>query len=608
MANTSVSLVSLDFDTLKSSLKTYLSTQSQFRDYDFEGANINVLLDILSYNTYLNAFYLNMVSTEMFLDSAQLKNSVVSRAKELNYTPRSYKSSKNVLVCQFPQSNLTSLSIPAGTNFSGKNSNNSYNFITEQSQIVYPSGGFFTANVNVFEGSYTTDAYVIDYTIEGQRYPLVNPTADTSSLIVTVLENNAANVTIFQQATNLFGLNAKSNVYFIQAGANSQYEVIFGDGILGRIPLNNSVIRMDYVFTSGTDGNGCKNFILNDNLGVVNGLGSAIIPSIVSGASYGGANSESIESIRFNAPRSYQTQNSAVTTNDYKMLILSNFPDIKNVYVYGGETVTNSVQFGRVLISPITYSGSFLSQNEKSDIITFISNKNTVGITPAIVDPDFLYILVNSTIKYDTKSTKLSQSDIYNIVSNQIIAFNSANLIDFNKQFNISRFETAINAADSSIITNDITLTMMKSVSPAFNTLVYMNIFYHNSILPGSMSSSTFLSGNRSVKYTDYNPNNNTFSIKQSVTPGNGITLQNTTNNVYLVDLTNPQYSVYTIAGSINYITGMISLNQIIVNDFLSSSGIQFYSLPFAQDVQAYNNDIIQINIASGITINVVGV
>ena len=595
MANSSISLVSLDFDDLKNSLKTFLQSQSQFTDYNFDGSSISVLLDLLSYNSYLNAFYLNMVMSESFLDSAQLRGSVVSRAKELNYTPRSYKSSKATVSLQLNQGGLTSLTIPSGIQFNGKNANAAYTFTTNNSVVVYPSGGYFTANLDIYEGTYVNDVYVVDNTIQNQRFILSNQNVDTDTIIVLATENSGQTITTFTQALSLYGLNSTSNVYFLQAVNDSSYELVFGDGVFGRAPLNGAIIGATYRVSNGTDADGSTNFNMIDVLPV-----SGTVTTI--SASSGSANAESMDSIRYNAPRQYQTQERAITAADFKSLVLSNYTNVKACHVFGGETVSGSIDYGKVYISPLSYSGSTLSLSEKADIVNFLLQRCTVGITPTIVDPDFLYLQVNTTVKYDPNSTVLASSDINQTVADAINSYNSTYLEDFDTTFSFSRFEQAINNSDPSIFSNQTTVTLKKIASPMLNTPVYISINYRNSINPATVSSSKFLSIGREYYFTDYNPNNNTFTIQQSV---NGSTVINSTNTIYLVDITNPQYPVYTNYGTVDYITGAISVNQITISDFYNSPGIIFYATPVNQDVTSSQNDVIEIDIAEGTTITV---
>lgn len=294
MANSSLTLSSLDFDTLKNNLKKFLSSQDIFKDYNFEGSNINVLLDVLSYNSYLNSFYLNMIASEMFLDSAQKYDSIVSHAKELNYVPRSASHSVADISFTLETKDLNNkLTIPKGTKFYGTNSNGTFNFVTDQiSTYVSVNDTFSVANLLIKEGSYFQDSYIMNYDLENQRFLISNKNIDISSISVNVSENYGANVTEFQKVNTLYNLDTFSNVYFIQAAENNLYEITFGDGLFGRRPLNEALITVKYIITNGSDGNGVKAFSLSDDLGFLNG-GTANPSTItVNRESQGGANQE----------------------------------------------------------------------------------------------------------------------------------------------------------------------------------------------------------------------------------------------------------------------------------------------------------------------------
>lgn len=601
MANNSISLVSLDFDTLKAQLKQYLKGQAQFSDYDFDGSNMSVLLDILTYNTHLNAFYLNMVASEMFLDSAQLRNSIVSIAKALNYTPRSAKSARANITCTFQQSGLNSFTIPTGTRFTGKNSNGSYTFVTNEPTVLYPSNGVFQAKLAIYEGSLITDAFVTDYSVEGQRFILTNDTIDTDSIVVVVSEDDGQQNTIFQKATSLFGVQSNSAVYFVQATDDSRYEIQFGDGVLGRRPKDGSTIVAQYRITSGVLGNGTTNFVLNDNLGAYNGYGSAIIPAIVvNDSGYGGAEAESLEEIKYRAPRSYQTQERAITTNDFTTLVTQQYQTIKSVYVYGGDQVTNQPVFGTVFVAPITFTGNLLSAQEKLEIEAYLKDRATIGITPSVVDPDYLYIILTTNVTYDSASTTLSPTDIQAAVKQAISTFNTNELTDFNTELKLSKLETAINSSDQSILNNTTECVLKKVFRTNVLQRTFPTISYRNPIVPGTITSSSFLSGGRKYQYTDYNPNLNTLGV---AVEGNNAEITNSTNTVYLKDITNPATITYTAAGTCDYLQGTLALNAITLTSLEGANGIEFYAKPQEQDIQSKQNDVITIDIQAGVTV-----
>jgi len=605
MANNSISLVDLDFDTLKQNLKTYLKAQPQFTDYDFDGSNMSVLLDVLTYNTHLNAFYMNMVASEMFLDSAQLRNSVISKSKELNYIPRSAKSSEAEITVSFPQSGLSVFAIPFGTKFTGRASNGTFTFATDRSYVLYPSGNRFTGNVTIYEGGYFSDAFVYDSSIEAQRFIMSNDNIDTDSLTILVSENDGQTNTYFTRAENLYGLNSSSTAYFLQATEDTRYEVVFGDGVLGRKPNNSALVYATYRVCSGSDADGSTNFTLDDNLGPVNGIGAINANITVVNPGSGGAAAESIESIRFNAPRHYQTLGRAVTMDDYKTLVLNNFTEVKAVNVYGGESVQGSVQFGRVFVVPVTFSGAPLSVIEKDNIEAFLRDKCTMGITPVVTDPDYLYLIVTTKVKYNSALTINTPSDIAGLVSAAINTYDTDSLTNFDIEFQTSRLDAAINGADTSISSNETTVVMRKSVEVELNAESYIDVNYRNPIVPGSFSSTKFISGNRTFQYTDYNHLNNTLSVKQI---SNGkVEITNSSTAVYLKDVTSPGYETYSVAGTINYDTGVISLNKISIVGFVESSSVEFYAAPLNLDIKAVDNDLIQIDIEN-LNIDVVAI
>ena len=603
MANTSINLTSLDFDTYKANLQAYLQNQPQFSDYNFAGSNISVLLDILAYNTYQNAFYLNMVASEMFLDSAQLVSSVISKAKELNYVPRSYTSAVSFLNLVFPQNGLNTFTIPQGTRFTGKNSNTSYTFVTKQATVVYPQSNTFVANnLPIYEGIYINDSFVVDYSVQNQQFILSNKTIDTSSLVVSVSENNGVSNSLFSYSSSLFGVANTSNVYFIQATQNNLYQIVFGDGIFGRTPKNGAIVYANYISTSGSDGNGVQAFNLADNLGPVNGQQSAIIPIITTiNSSYNGANSESIDSIRYNAPRSYQTQERAVTVNDYVNLIVQNFPDIKNAHVFGGE-LANTVSYGQVFISTAAYSGFNLSDSEKAQIVSFLSTRNVLGITPVVIDPDYLYLNVTSSVKYKSSATTLTATGIQTLVSNTIVQYSNTNLNDFDTEFRFSDFLSTISNTDASIFSNETSVTMKKIIQPALNITTYATINYRNPINVGSVYSSSFLNNGRTYQYTDYNPNANNIAISQS---NSGLVASSLSNLIYLTDITAPGQYVYSPGGTVDYTAGTVTLSPFTITDYLGAGGVIMYATPSNENVKSYKNDILTIDTANGINISV---
>ena len=309
MANSSLTLSSIDFDTLKTNFKEFLKTQSVFKDFDYEGSNINTLLDVMSYNSYLNSFYLNMAASEMFLDSAQQYDSIVSHAKELNYIPRSATSSSANVTLTMETSGITgAMSVPKGTRFSGTNSNGVFVYTTNEAQSITSGNTTYTlSDLTIKEGDYLSDTYVVDGDIERQQFLINTVDVDTSSITVHLIENNGASNTEYTKKETLFGLGSDSKVFFVQASQNNLYEIVFGDGTFGKKPTNGSTVLINYRVSTGADADGINIFTLLDDLGPTN---SGVVSSYqltVNQNSGGGSAQEDAESIRFAAPRYFAT-------------------------------------------------------------------------------------------------------------------------------------------------------------------------------------------------------------------------------------------------------------------------------------------------------------
>jgi hypothetical protein len=603
MANNSISLVNLDFDTLKTQLKTYLRAQPQFTDYDFDGSNMSVLLDILTYNSHLNAFYLNMVLSEMFIDSAQLRGSVASIAKALNYTPRSARSSKATITARFPQSGLSTFTIPRNTRFTGRNSQGSFQFLTNETVVLFPVANAFVANnLDIFEGSRVVDTFVLNRSVENQRFIISNSTVDTDSIEVFVSETGGITQTEYTKAISLFDLDAQSKIYFVQA-TDTSYEVVFGDGVFGSVPADGSIISVSYRISSGTAGNDCTNFILNDNLGAVNGFGSSIIPSItVLTNSIGGAAEETIEEIRFRAPRSFQTQERAITVNDFITTVTQQFPAIRTINAYGGEEVLDAPRFGTVYIVPITFTGELLSQEERRNIEAFLKTKTNLGVTPVVINPEFLFVDINTVVRYNPSGTSLTGRDIETLVKQAIEDFNETQIREFNSELNLSKLQTEINDASDTIVGNQTSLLIRKVFTPRLGERVFPLFNFRNEIVPGTVISSAFNSAGRILRYTDVNPQINTLEVTFDTM---GANVLNTTNVLYLSDVTNPSTVTYSVAGEIDYTNGVVTMNSIIVTDLQDTPGIELTARPKNDDIFSTLNDVINIDSEVGIKIEV---
>jgi len=576
-ANSSLNLASLDFDTLKQNFKTFLASQSVFKDYNFDGSNINVLLDVMAYNSYLNSFYLNMVASEMFLDSAQKYDSMVSHAKELNYIPSSNRSSTADISFSLETSGLSgSLTIPKETKFVGTNSNGSFTFTTDQTTSWSSSNSTYAiANLQIYEGIYFQDTYLIDYNQEAQKFIISNPDIDTSSLTVTVVEDNGQTNTNFTQKTTLFGLKSDSEIFFLQAAQNNKYEIVFGDNLFGRYPKNNALVIANYRLSKGSNADGVSSFTLADNLDLVNN--GSINPPLninVNTNSVGGALQENIESIRYHAPRYFATQQRAVATDDFSSLILSEFGGVINdVNIYGGETLTIP-QYGRVVVNVQPKSGTIVPEYIKSEISNYLLNYVSLPTRIIIGDPEYFYCKVSANVQYDSTKTTLFSQDIKSKVIQSITNFSNTNLQAFNLDLRYSKLISAVDNADLSITSNDTNIKMIKRLAPLLNYSTSYSFTYDNPAQVENIGEAGYEKGPKfydepvitssSFTYIDKNGTQYPLSYIRDDNYGS-LVVYTLINNTFTVLNNN--------LGTIDYSNGKIVINNLLTsfyNDYIS--------------------------------------
>jgi len=581
MANSSINLIDLDFNSLKSSLKSYLSSQSKFQDYNFDGSNMSVLLDVLAYNTYLNTFYMNMVASEMFLDTAQLRDSIVSHAKELNYLPRSFRSAQaNVNISITPSTNVSSVVIPAKTGFTSRVGSNTFNFVTNESIAIVTSanGVYFANNTILYEGSYVTDTFVKNSAIQNQRFVLNNQTIDTTSIEISVSENSGANVYTYTQAYSLFGVVSNTNIFFVQPAENEQYEVVFGDDISGRAPRNGAVIDITYRACSGELPNGADTFVNNSSID-----GHSNVTITLNSEAVSGSVSESNTSIKFNAPRSFQTQERAITESDYEILLTREFPEIQAISVYGGEK-EDPPQYGKVFISIDVENSDGIPDLKKSIYNNYLSDKVPLGILTEIVNPDFVYLKVDASVNYNFNITTLSENQLSTKVLTTISNYNDTYLNDFNASFLYSNFVTTIDNTDKSIINNDTVvvpyylLTLDTGVATNFTFSFGAEILIttpseqsHSITADRGLFSSSFILDGLNCQLED-----------------DGI------GNIRIVRVTSTNHIEKAKIGTIDYATGSITISNLNVESF-TGSGIKLYAKVVSQDYTSSFRNILKI-------------
>lgn len=445
-----LNITELDFENSKQQLKTYLKTQTQFKDYDFDGSNLSVLLDVLSYNTFQNNFYTNMAINEMFLDSAVLRNSVMSHAKELNYLPRSRTSAKAVVNVTVVDTTLTgqTITIPQYAIFTTSYQGENYEFVTNKAYVARKTGAgtFVAENVEIFEGvmltSFEKEGYFVDN--EGiLKIILSNENADVDSLAVFVDAEATEEENQFVRKNDIFGVGPTDKVFYVEPYYDGKYSVYFGNNVFGEQPGEVEDIRVQYRVTSGAEANGASKFSIN-----ITENGTTTVTTVSNAA--GGADQESIDSIRYFAPKALQIQERAVTANDYEILLKQNFPEIQAVAAYSGDEL-NPPQFGRVAISVYLGQGEEnLSATLQNTFIDYLKDKTPLGIEPVFVSPEYIYATIDIEVFYDPKLTTKSAAAIEQIIRNKVQTYNTTNLDNFNTTLRASNLLSQIESADVS--------------------------------------------------------------------------------------------------------------------------------------------------------------
>ncbi len=572
-ANSSLNLIDLDFDSLKNSLRSYLQSQSQFKDYDWEGSNLTVLLDLLAYNTSKNVFFLNMNFAEGFLDTAQLQESVISHAKDLNYTPRSIRSaSANVRVDFTATGDSQPYIIQKGASFSTLIKNESFVFSIPESIIVSSVNTTFSFTTPIFEGIYLKDTFIYRNVPDVPRFKISNRNVDTSSITVTVYEDGSVLGKRFIQKTTLLDLDETSEIYFLQSAGNGFYEIIFGDDIIGRRPKENSTIILDYRVSNGSRVNGAKSFFLNfDPTGQISELTDNPSVNTIS-ISMNGANAETIESIRYNAPRHFQTQERTIVPTDYEIALKTAFPEISAVAVFGGEDHVPPL-FGRVFVAVDLENINGLPDSKKEEYFKFIRLRSP--LKPIFIEPQFTYLQVDSLVRYNQNITTNTPISMKTLIINTINTYNNENLTDFGSEFRLSPFTTLIDETDTSIISNVTEIKIYKKISPLLNVPLNIELDFGIPLLAGYghlhdrhnaedldvISSTPFLYNGTQVELED---------------DGFG--------TVRLMRVEGQTHVKITDIGTVDYAKGKIKISNLFINSF-PGTAIQIYAVPKDKDI-----------------------
>ena len=580
--NRKIQTTELDFDQIKSNLKTYLQGQDTFKDYDFEGSSLSVLLDILAYNTHYNALYTNLAVNESFLDSASKRSSVVSRAKEIGYIPHSATSPTAVVnvVVSNTTSTPATLTIPAFSTFNTTIDGSTYNFFNTSAATASLSESTYTfSNLELKQGELLEFKYTVS---DGVRFLIPNANVDLSTVTVRVQENaSSSNFETFVREEELLQLDGTSKVFFVKEIEGEVYELEFGNDVIGKALSNGNLVTISYMTTDKDAANGARIFSYQG----ATLLGGSVAVTTVNPAT-GGTDIEDIESIRYNAPRYYTAQNRAVTVEDYKATLFRQFPEAQTINVWGGED-NIPPQYGKVFLSIKPKTTTSLTAAQKDIIVNeILKNKNVVSITPEIVDPEYIDIEVTSTVYYNPKLTILKNNDIKDLVVDTIQTYNDDRLESFVGVYKHSNLSALIDQTEDSIVSNITTVKLHREVNIAYNmNMTYEinlgNPIYHSGVPEQSISSHGFMiPGYDQMMYLEDFPNPNELTGYFRM-----YYIENNIKN-YIRDF-----------GEIQYDTGYMKLDELTVSGINTAESPTFDLIvkPQSNDIVSIRNQLVQI-------------
>tara|TARA_Y100001937_G_scaffold51994_1_gene72061 strand:- start:258 stop:2120 length:1863 start_codon:yes stop_codon:yes gene_type:complete len=593
MASNKLTVSDFDFDNVKINLKTFLQGQSEFQDYDFEGSGFAVLLDLLAYNTHYLGFNANMLANEMYLDSADIRKNVVSLAKMLGYTPTSARAPNAILSVKVNgvPNTTTSLTMSKGTVFTSSVDGTSYQFITNQSYTVQPNAGVFQFdNVSIFEGTLVTFKYTVDSNDVDQKFIIPSNKADTSTLKVSVQTSLSDTTTEVYSLVNSFsGLNDNSKSYFLQESDDERYEVYFGDGVLGKKPVDGNIVILEYVVTNKTEANGASSFVLS---GDIDGFSDVTITTTSNAAN--GAEPQTKESIRFNAPLQFTAQDRAVTSKDYETIVKSVYANAQSVSAWGGED-DETPQYGVVKIAIKPIEGSTLSNTTKESIKAQLKKFNVVSVRPEFVDPETTTVLLTSNIKFNAEATIKTADTLKSNVITTLTNYNTNTLNQFDGVFRYSKITGLIDNTDTSIVSNITKVKIRKDFTPLIGTSSRYDVYFRNAL---------------------YNPHSAHNAAAGGILESTGFKIEGDTDTIFFLDddgngnvrryslSGNTRIYANNTQGTIDYSTGAVSigsLNVSVVENIrgAASTVIELTVVPSSNDVVPVRDQILNIDTAN---------
>jgi len=588
MAGNKLVVTDFDFDNVKSNLKSFLQDQPEFSDYNFEGSGFAVLLDTLAYNTHYLGFNANMLANELYLDSADIRKNVVSLAKMLGYTPTSAKSPLANVDITINNGSGATVTMNKGTSFTSIVDNVNYQFVTNQEIIMTPQNGVYKfSGVDLYEGSLVNFRYTVDSTDVDQRFIIPSVNADTNTLKITI-QNSITDTTqnTYTLASGLKSLNSTSKAYFLQESDTGRFEVYFGDDVIGKKLSDGNIVIMEYIVGNREEANGCSSFSLSSSVG-----GFTNVSVTTNSAAQGGSGPESKDSIRFNAPLQYTSQDRAVTTTDYETLVKSIYPNATSISAWGGEDDETPI-YGVVKIAVKGQSGVPLTNATKLDIVTKLKSYNVASVRPEIIDPIITSVVLVVNAKFDKNSTTKTAETLKSEITTAISNYNLNTLTAFDGVFRYSKVMGIIDDVDNSILSNITTVKIRKTFTPTLNSSTKYDVYFRNAI---------------------YNPH----SGHESVLSSTGFKISGNTNEMFLDDDGMGNVRVYYLVsgiktvqnatqGTIDYSTGQVTLNSLSVASISDIRGsattnIEVTVSPKSNDVVPVRDQILEIDVANSI-------
>lgn len=590
----------LDFNSLRIQIKDYLRTNSNFTDFDFEGSNFSILIDILAYNSYITAFNTNMAVNEAFIDSATLRENVVSLARNIGYVPRSKRSSRAIINFSVDTTGFNSrtVTLKPGVIALGALQSGTYIFsITKPITVAVDNTNIANfENIEIYEGIYLTKSYIYQ-NLPNQRFIIPNPGVDINSIRVKIFSNVNEEYKLYN---NIFNIDETSNIFLIQEIEDEKYEIIFGDGILGKKPTSGSSILVSYITTNGKSGNGASNFtfsgVLEDNNGNEITTGISLLTTIQ--PSENGDDIEPIESIKYLAPRVYSSQYRAVTANDYKGLIPFLYPNVESVIAYGGEEL-EPPEYGKVYISIKPRNGSFISSITKDSIKRELKQYSIAGIKPEIIDLKYLFIELDITAYYNTNlssSKEIIRNQILNTIKNYA---DTTEINNFSGRFRYSKLISLIDNTNTAITSNITKVKIRRNLNPSINKLASYELCFGNKF---HIKKTNFIdSRGYNIKSSGFNISGVNDLVYLSDTP-----IDNETGVIFFFNLVNGIPNIISRSvGTVNYTKGEIIINPIIITSTIRPNGIEIEATPDSNDVVALRDLYLTLN-TENIVLNII--